>query len=103
MKCVARLYNRAAGLERASYNGSTGAFQASDVGSIPTARSNDLRLLTCLRWLRGLSAAWKSWYVKFIAVRGRDESAFREPVECIAHAHHISYLLLKIGWVIWWT
>jgi hypothetical protein len=102
MKCVASLYNRAGGLERASYNGSTGAFQASDVGSIPTARSNDLRLLTCLRLLRGLSAAWKSWYVKFIAVRGR-ESAFREPVECIAQAHHPTCYYLKIGWANWWT
>ena len=33
-----------AGGERASYSGSTEAFQASNVGSIPTARSKNSRL-----------------------------------------------------------
>ena len=41
LRWIASLYNWGGYRERASYNGSTGAFQASNVGSIPTARSNN--------------------------------------------------------------
>src|SRR5580765_215893 len=39
------MYNQQAGNERASYNGSIEASQASDVGSIPIARSISLEIL----------------------------------------------------------
>ena len=56
------VYNQCAGEERASYNGSIEASQASDVGSIPIARSITSDDSNGLTWLSRLNPAYK-WSV----------------------------------------